>query len=369
MMTPEKLGLKEFRRRLVAGSFPQFTGLAAALEGLRFVQADPIRSPARAQDLMLRQRVGAYRAGQLERDFPDLEVEEGYLFAYGFMRSDVWRDLRWRPRAKLRKLEREVLAVLEELGEAHPRGLDERFGKRSVKNYWGGRSQATKRVLEDLHQDGLLRVSRREKGVRVYQLPEDSEEGETDPKQRYARLALTTAHVFGPTSKRFLISELGSLKHLIPKRGEREKEVNKLVASGQLAELEVEGVPYVWIRDEWQPGEVVERVRILAPFDPLVRNRRRFEQVWGWRYRFEAYVPAARREHGYYAMPVLWRDDVIGWANAKVDGKRLDLEIGFVGKRPRAKAFRVALEAEVEAMTTFLGLESGAWNLKLGSTG
>ena len=364
MMTREKLGLKEFRRRLVAGSFPEYSSLAAALEGLQFVQADPIRAPARAQDLMLRQRVAAYEVGELERRFPELDAEEGYLFAYGFMRPEVWRDLRRRQRAKLAKVEREVLAAVAELGEVHPRGLHERFGKRTVKNCWGGKSQATKRILEDLHHHGFLRVSRREKGVRVYQVPEDSEEGETDPGQRYSRLALTTAQVFGPTSKRFLISELGGLRHLIPKRGEREKAIEKLVDSGQLAQLEVEGVSYLWSRDDWQLGEVVERARILAPFDPLVRDRQRFEQVWGWRYRFEAYVPAARRERGYYAMPVLWREDVIGWANAKIDGERLDVGIGYVGSRPREKAFRLALEAEVEAMTTFLGLESGAWELK-----
>ena len=196
-MTHEKLGLKEFRRRLVAGSFPKYSSLVAAVEGLQFVQADPIRAPARAQDLMLRQRVAAYQVGELERSFPEMEAEEGFLFAYGFMRPEVWRDLRHRRREKLTKLEREVLEAVAELGEVHPRGLDERFGKRTVKNCWGGKSQATKSILEDLHLHGFLRVSRREKGVRVYQVPEDSEEGETDPVQRYSRLALTTAQVFG----------------------------------------------------------------------------------------------------------------------------------------------------------------------------
>ena len=361
---PEKLKLKEFRQRLIAGSFPQYPDLAAAMEGLRFVQADPIRSPARAQDLMLRQRVASYQAGELERRFPEMGAEEGYLFAYGFMSPEVWRDLRRRPRAKLTKVERGVLEAVREMGEVHPRCLDERFGKRTVRNCWGGTSQATKQILEDLHHHGFLRVSRREQGVRVYQIPGDKDEGESDPVQRYSRLALTTARIFGPTSKRFLITELGGLAHLIPKRSDREKAIAKLVTSGELAELEVEGSPYLWRRDDWQASEVEERARILAPFDPLVRDRQRFEQVWGWRYRFEAYVPAARRERGYYAMPVHWREDVIGWANARIEGGRLEVGIGYVGQRPRAKAFRPAIEAEVEAMTAFLGLESGALEWK-----
>jgi uncharacterized protein YcaQ len=219
MTTPEKLGLKEFKCRLVAGSFPEFSNPASALNGLRFVQADPIRAPARAQDLMLRQRVDSYTVGELERTFPELEIEEGYLFAYGFMTPEIWRDLRWRPGANLTKLERKVLSVVAETGEAHPRKLAEKIGKRTVKNYWGGNSQETKRVLERLHLTGLLRVSRREKGIRVYQVPKDIEEQTATSEERYARLALTTAHVFGPTSKRFLISELRSQRHLIPNRG------------------------------------------------------------------------------------------------------------------------------------------------------
>lgn len=333
------------------------------MEGLRFVQADPIRAPARAQDLMLRQRVAGYAAGDLEGSFPDLEAEEGYLFAYGFMRPEVWRDLRWRPRAALSVLEREVLAAVTDLGEVHPRGLDDRFGKQSVDNYWGGKSQATKQILDSLHHHGFLRVCRREKGVRVYSIPEGPEAGEDDPAKKYGRLALTTAEVFGPTSRRFLMSELKSQNHLCPTRSEREQVVDQLLASGALAELQVEGVSYLWIPELWQSMAPVGRVRILAPFDPLVRDRQRFEQVWGWRYRFEAYVPAAKRERGYYAMPLLWQDAVPGWVNAKVEGSQLLVEVGFVGARPRAKAFRLSLEAEVEAMALFLGLNSGAWQL------
>jgi uncharacterized protein YcaQ len=361
----ERLGLREFQRRVVAGFFPDFLRLSDAMRGMQFVQADPIRSPARAQDLMLRQRVAGYVAGDLEATFPDLEVEEGYLFAYGFMAPEVWRNLRWRPHRKLKKLERAVLEAAAELGEVHPRALDERFGRKSVENHWGGKSQETKRILEKLHQHGYLRVSRREKGVRVYQIPEDSSGKTADPFKRYCLLALTTALVFGPTTKRFVVSELRSQNHLLPVRGDRLAAVESLVETGKLAEVEVAGVTYLWIRKDWLSAEVPERVRILAPFDPLVRDRERFVQLWGWTYRFEAYVPEAKRERGYYAMPVLWRDRVVGWTNAKVEDESLRLEFGYAGKRPKAKAFRLLAEVEAESMARFLGLESGAWELTL----
>ena len=57
-----------------------------------------------------------------------------------------------------------------------------------------------------------------------------------------------------------------------------------------------------------RPRAAADGVRLLAPFDPVVWDRRRFELFWGWAYRFEAYTPAAKRKLGYYALPLLWRD-------------------------------------------------------------
>jgi hypothetical protein len=96
-------------------------------------------------------------------------------------------------------------------------------------------------------------------------------------------------------------------------------------------------------------------VRLLAPFDPLVWDRDRWEILWGWTYRFEAYTPAAKRKLGYYALPLLWRDRVIGWANLTAKDGKLDCEFGYVKSRPREAAFRRELEAEVERVKFFLG--------------
>ena len=75
-------------------------------------------------------------------------------------------------------------------------------------------------------------------------------------------------------------------------------------------------------------------MRLLAPFDPLVWDRRRFELLWGWAYRFEAYTPAPKRKLGYYALPLLWRDRVIGWANLAVERGRLRPTFGHVDRAP-----------------------------------
>src|SRR5690242_17345203 len=92
-----KLTIEALRRRAVLGSLARPATLARALDASGFVQADPIRAPARAQDLILRHRVTGYRAGDLERRFVRLGLEEDFLYAYGFMPRDTFRLLH--PRA------------------------------------------------------------------------------------------------------------------------------------------------------------------------------------------------------------------------------------------------------------------------------
>ena len=99
-----------------------------------------------------------------------------------------------------------------------------------------------------------------------------------------------------------------------------------------------------------------DQVRLLAPFDPVVWDRRRFEQLWCWAYRFEAYTPAVKRVRGHYAMPLLWRDQVIGWANVNAKSGVLTPDVGFVCAAPKGNAFAMALDEELQRMTVFLRL-------------
>src|ERR671921_2694907 len=77
--------LDDLRRYAVARNFPKPTTLNRALQQMGFVQADPIRAPARAQDLILRHRVKNYRAGDLERRYPTLDIEEDFFVNYGYV--------------------------------------------------------------------------------------------------------------------------------------------------------------------------------------------------------------------------------------------------------------------------------------------
>jgi len=86
-----------------------------------------------------------------------------------------------------------------------------------------------------------------------------------------------------------------------------------------------------------------------------VWDRRRFELLWGWAYRFEAYTPVPKRKLGYYALPMLWRDRIIGWANVSMPHARPQVETGYVsGRAPRDRGFSQQLEAEIDRIRVFL---------------
>src|SRR5436189_2399349 len=121
--------LDDLRRYAIARSLFTPTTLPRAIERLGFVQADPIRAPAREQDLTLRHRVAGYSADELERRYPRLSIDEDYFVNYGFLPRrhlalmhpreprHPWSDARW-------KQAHEVLAFVREQGSVHPRDVD-----------------------------------------------------------------------------------------------------------------------------------------------------------------------------------------------------------------------------------------------------
>lgn len=362
---------EDLRWFTVSRSLFQPTTLKRALQRMGFVQADPIRAPARAQDLILRHRVKNYRAGDLERRYRELEIEEDFFINYGFVTREVQalmhpRSNRCVPAAGLvpsprrpRKRAQAILEFVRERGEVHPQEVDEHFSHGTVKNYWGGTSNATTHFLDGMHYQGLLRVVRRDKGIRVYAvhehgpLPSHKEECQ----RRLDALADIAIHIYAPLplpSLRFLLRRL---RFATP---QWEKDVASAIqrAKQRLLHAEVDGVSWYWPADEGPGGSVgQETVYLLAPFDPVVWDRDRFELLWGWEYRFEAYTPAAKRVRGYYALPILWRDRVIGWANLAVKNGELQCDFGYVTVKPKERAFDRELEAEVERMKDFLRLK------------
>jgi uncharacterized protein YcaQ len=346
--------LQELKHHAVASSLFPPTTLGRAVRKLGFVQADPIRAPARAQDLMLRHRVTNYLVDDLTRKYRSLQLEEDFLYAYGFMPPKTWRLLHPRVQRALSAAEQRVLDIVSRRKHLHPRELEASLGRERETNAWGGYSKATTRSLQRLHYLGLIRIAGREKGVRLYERTALQEQS-VDPEERLRQLVLLIAHILQPVPQNRLSAALRHLGYSAPHLKGRARIVAKLVQSGELENAEVDGVRYLW-----PAGRIIRRepeavVRFLAPFDPVVWDRYRFEHFWGWPYRFEAYTPPAKRKLGYYAMPLLWRAEVIGWVNAARRGGELTIDAGFVsGKRPGEKSFSSEFEAESERLRQFL---------------
>jgi len=353
--------LRDLRAFAVARSLRPAASIAEAITALGFLQLDPIRAPARAADLILRSRIAGYRAGDLDRAYPALPLAEDYLHVYGVLPVGSLRLLHPRPARWRRHVEREhprlaarLLAHVAREGEAHPRAVASLYGRGSVVNGWGGQSSATTRVLEALHHRGQLRVARRENGIKVYAQAQPIADP-LRPAERARALLMLLLALYAPLPEASLrdLARMVAETSLSPLL--RERAFAALLRDDDVASATIDGARWLWPAAEVPTTDVPARVHLLAPFDPVVWDRRRFQAFWGWDYRFEAYTPPAKRRFGYYALPLLWRDRVVGWANASLREGRLAVTTGYAGPVPRDRGFRRELTAEGERLAASLG--------------
>jgi len=359
--------LQQLRRYMIARSLFKPTSLLRAIARLGFVQADPMRAPARAQDLILAHRVKDYRAGELERRYPRLAVEEAFFVNYGFLPRETLALLhpRGAPRAwdtwdaTMQARAQEVLAFVRHHGPTYPKDVQAHFDHGRIKR-WGANLNVSNHLLEGLHYRGLLRVVRREGGTRVYQTIEHPPRDDS-PEARRARaghLLDMVVQLYAPLPAASLVYVCRLLSYGVPHLAAEVRQLQEH-AKSRYAHAPVDGLLWFWPQGE-NPGavrhQVDDRLRFLAPFDPVVWDRRRFQLFWSWEFKLEAYVPAHKRRMGHYAMPMLWGEQMLGWANLKVVDGRLQHELGFAGLRPRGSAFQRALDEALQQMQEFLEL-------------
>jgi uncharacterized protein YcaQ len=284
---------------------------------------------AAPQHLVLWSRLGTYDPAALER----LLWEEKKLFewnAFIFPIEDLplirarmrepWGRYNWQRWAtdflkEQTKLRRYVLRELERRGPLLSRELehpDARAGERYV--WWGTRAQLTW-MLELLHRRGFIAVAGRRAGQRLWDLGERwYPETETVPLARARRIL---------EEKRF-------------------RALGVKFAKGRfVAHPEADARP------------VPPRVTFLSPFDRLVYDRNRAEALWDFRYRLEIYVPPAKREYGYYVLPILRGDRLIGRIEPVFDRKAGVLDVKNVWWENGAR--RVTLERPLRSLARFVG--------------
>lgn len=366
------LTLDHLRRYAIARTLFKPTTLGRAIDKLGFVQADPIRAPARAQDLTLRHRVVDYRAGDLERRYARLRIEEDFFVNYGFLPRQhhalmhprtprtAWSPTRWTQANA-------VLEFIRERGVVHPREVDAHFAHGKTTNWFGGSSNASTQLLDGMHYRGLIRVARRDGGTRMYAVREGGDASEPDAETAGTRMdALVDLVVakYAPLPLATLGQLVSHLRGGAPQWA-AQRAVALARAKKRFARERIDGVDWYWPEGEkpassrWQPDDAV---RLLTPFDPVVWDRRRFELFWGWAYRFEAYTPAPKRKLGYYALPLLWHERVIGWGNVSMAEGRLHATIGRASGNGFDRRLRDAIDAEMARFAAFMGADGARWS-------
>jgi uncharacterized protein YcaQ len=266
------------------------------------LQLDPISTVATPQRLILWSRLGPYDPAELDR----LLWEERKLFEWGayIWPIEVLPLIRARMRRRRGKYawerrgaeflqknagyRRYVLEELERRGPLLSRELDD-YSHRTWKSHgWYG-SRNTAVMLDMLHGRGVVAVVGRRGGQRLWDLAER----------------------WYPETE------------AVPLR-EAERELAERRFRAQGVRRTAEG----WeAHPDAEDGTVPDRVTLLSPFDRLIHDRDRAEALFDFHYRLEMYVPKAKREYGYYVLPVLVGDRLVGRAEPRFDRKTKTLEL------------------------------------------
>jgi uncharacterized protein YcaQ len=313
------------RAQLLDGSA---TSVLDTVRRLGFLQLDPVSTVAPPQRLVLWSRLGSFDPAELDR----LLWEERLLFEWqAFVwpveslpllravmranrRATRYSHERWR-RDFVREhagFRRYILRELERDGPLLSRELDDHVARRHGRDNhtWHG-SRFTARMLEALEFYGEVAVAGRRSGQRLWDL----------------------------AARRWPATETVPLR-----------EAQRALAEQRFRSLGVRRENGEW-RAHPQVSEepVPDRATLLSPFDRLVHDRDRAEALFGFRYRLEMYVPAAKREYGYYVLPLLVGDRIAGRAEPRLDRRTGTLELlGAWGDTSR-------LDEALDALGAFLG--------------
>jgi uncharacterized protein YcaQ len=310
-VTPAEARRIAVRAQVLDGSAQ---GVLDTVRRLGRLQIDPISTVAPPQYLVLWSRLGEYDRAELDRLLGERKLFEWNAFIYPLEDLPLIRALMRAPWGRLKRhdwarqfmkeqagLRRYILRELERDGPLPSRELEHhaaRFTEKTV--WWGTRAQMTW-MLELLHDRGRIAVAGRLKGQRLWDLA----------KRVY------------PETETVPVAEA---RKLLEEKRFRAQGVS-LGRTGLVAHPDA------------QDGAVpTTRVTFLSPFDGLVKNRDRAEVLWDFFYRLEMYVPKAKREYGYYVLPILRGDRLIGRIEPAFDRKTGVLHVHGIFAEPGAPA-------------------------------
>jgi uncharacterized protein YcaQ len=313
------------RAQLLDGSAKD---VLSTVRRLGFLQLDPISTVAPPQHLVLWSRLGLFEAAELNRLlWEERKLVEWNAFLYPIEDLPLLQaQMRRRPRAagQERRLvdylqenasfRRYVLRELERRGPLLSREIDDHTSmRREDHRWWGSRKMGL--MLQVLNARGEVAVVGRRGGQRVWDLAE--------------RWYPETERISWPDAERAIAEN-------------RFRSLGVRLDRGRFI-----------AHQEAQDGPVGKRVTFLSPFDRLIHDRTRAEALWDFRYRLEMYVPQGKREYGYYVLPILRGDRVIGRIEPLHDRKAGELRVLGVWWEPGVRP--APLAAPLRALARFLG--------------
>jgi uncharacterized protein YcaQ len=371
---PAQISLKRARRLAVTAqllSAPRPSSILEVVEGLGSVQMDPTRTVARTEHLVLWSRLGRrFRVAELERllwqerslfeyrafilaatEYPvHRETMRRYPSTSGGRHEYVRRYLRENSRFR-----RYVLDRLRDEGPLPTRAFEDRSAVGWRTGGWNDDGRNTSMMLEVLWAKGEVMIAGRSGQGRVWDLASRSlpSDPARPPAGEEARRLLDVQLRALGISK---LSRFGwTFEGARPPGWERALAV--LEREGRAVRVAVDGPR----GERWAHAEVLERsfrprTVLLSPFDRLIHDRARAEELFGFRFRLEIYVPKAKREYGYFVMPILHGDRLVGRLDPSFDRSANALRINAVHAEDDAPAEAwPAIRKQIDELAAWLG--------------
>jgi uncharacterized protein YcaQ len=303
----------------------------AAVEHLGYVQIDTINVIERCHHHILFSRIPHYRRAHLaQAQSVDKSVFEYWTHALAYVPTETFRffmpDMkayRNKPSSWFASVTpaetRKMLKRIRTDGPLTMRDIDDEPVEKT--HPWASK-KPSKRVLEMMFYQGLVAISQRAGMVKTYELTERHFGWDKPPKPATERQI--TEYVLDRALRSQGVVSLDSVCHLdAPRKGAVKTLIDSRVRRKLLVPVHLEHLPKA---QHWVAPDVLEAihapaelVHILSPFDPLIIQRKRLSAFFGYDHIFEAYVPAAKRKLGYFALPVLVGDRIVAALDLKTD--------------------------------------------------
>lgn len=354
---------------------------ARALTDLSYVQIDTISVVERAHHHVLRTRVGNYDPKIIDRLLAQRRVFEYWSHAaailpianYRFYLSMMRGFAANHPRDD--KLVRQIRQRIKEEGPLASRDFEKPPGH-TLGGWWDWKP--AKRMLETMYLSGELMIARREGFQKVFDLTENVLPADIDTTvpstpELCRFIAKNMINALGVGSRQDLGYALSAYRRFTktPIYKDFEQALGDLVAEGELVEVGVGG--QTWYSTEDLLGNLPlrmgrKRAQLLSPFDNVVINRKRANLLFDFDYQIECYVPAEKRVYGYFCLPLLWGDELIGRMDAKAVRKSSVLEIYNLCLEPRVSLKDDSLLVGIAEGTSAFSMNNQCTSIVMGKT-